>query len=264
MSCFTGKAVGLRGQGAVGRVAQSGALGNVDTDAQLPGEQLRGLVHHGSCQLALGCQDAVIRAAWGRRGRVPPLSVSVTDTGIADALYGRRIVLTYNLITFFVGDDDGTSFRVELEGGIGGTEIVGVKPDDGKGFGCQCPHRNRGCPRPLTVSRVTDSQPAQFHGLVCGIIQFYPSVEVKGRTDKLVHVRGHHLVDDERAGGRLIMDDLQHDRRRNVAAVNGGGRNGSLPIAHGSDVSITIDCHHSGITAAPYQSCNDGILGLYF
>ena len=126
-----------------------------------------------------------------------PFAVTVGIAGIADALHRGGVRLSGYLVAVSRSQYDGAAFRIELERCVDRCDVVGVEPHRAEALGGHHAHFLRHVPGAFTVCGVAHYHSTQFHGAVGGVVKLNPSVEVEGRAEELIYVRGHNLVDDE-------------------------------------------------------------------
>ena len=121
-------------------------------------------------------------------------------------------------------------------------------------------HVGRRVPFEQVAGVVAHVDAVELHGHVGWVIEFNPAVEVVGRTDELVDVGGHHLVDDERLGSGFVASDVDRHACHEVAAVGGVGIDARGTDAHAGDNAVLADGGYLLMRGGPADALEGDVL----
>ena len=209
------------------------------------------MVNDRCCQLHQGKRRSIVACLWCgiRRGR--PLISSICRSCIAHPFHAGRIVLLHYQVSLRVADVNSASILIQLECRVFPVERSAIKPYDTITMRWNGTHIRWGSPQLQVTRRIAEIKVIDSHAIIRRIVEFYPTIKVECRTNPLIHIRSHNLIDDERFLCSRIAGYPHHHVHHLIASVCGTRGDSHVALIHRRYHAIFVNRSNTLITTGP-------------
>ena len=186
----------LHRHATVSGVHQHRPFRDIDADIDGAAEQLAVLAQHGRLKPAAGEFGGVVGGFGRRRGCPSPFLTAISRTGKSGAAHGLGVSGSGHGLEIGVTQYDGAPIAVQRERSLVGLDVVRPKPHNLEPTRRHGAHSVGHLPQPRIRRVVAQVHAVEPDILASGVIEFYPAVEIGGRTHHSAQVGRHNFVDD--------------------------------------------------------------------
>ena len=221
-------------------------------------------MHLGSGQLLVGKGGVVVCGFGAGGGGVAPFVGTIGDAGIGGAADAGGIRLRNNERAVVVGDVECAALGIQFDAHliVAVAPVVVVEPEILIAVGGDGADVNGQTELGEVVGVVANVVVREVGAHVGGVIELHVAAVVPRGVEVGVEVGHHDFVDDERFCRGAVVGDGDGTRSADAAAVDGLGDDGGRALAHALRHTVVADGDDRGISGAPRELAEGGVLGI--